>query len=177
MKVDEAIETVVELEIARARVRDDLAHQASARVPLLLFGVLTLASALAALPGGGEWFAVYWLVAGPAGVLLVARHFRGLHRRVGIGPDGRVTLALSVGMTASVFVVGWFAGAAGAAYALGAGYLVMAAHLRSDVMAGLGAGLLAATALVDLAGVEPPEVVLPAVLGAALLLTGLVTRP
>lgn len=177
MKVDDAIETVVELEIVRARVRGDLAEQASVRVPLLVFGALTLGSALAAAPGHGEWLGVYWLIAAPAGMVVVSRHFRGLQRRVGIGRDGIAPLVVAVAMSVAAFTAGWFAGAAAAGVAIGAGYLAMAATVRSRTMAALGAAVLVATAGVGLAGVDRPEVALPVVLGTALLSTGLATRP
>lgn len=175
---DEAVETLVELELVRVRVRGDLAGLATVWFPLVVFGVLTLLSALAAAAGGGGALGVYWIVASPLGLVLVWRHYAGRSRRLGVAaPGGRAMFALGAGLVVCTFAAGALLAPTGPAYALAAGYVAMAWVAHSRVMLLLGIGTGAVTLALDVGGVGRLDVLLPALLGAALVLAGVASRP
>ena len=175
---DDAIETLVELELVRARVRDDLAGLASVWFPPVVFGVLTLGGAVAAAVGGDEALGPYWLLASPLGLGLVWRHYARRSRRIGVPASaGRPMFAAGVALAVATFAAGALLSPTGPAYTLAAGYLVLAWLARSQVMAILGAGTGAVTLALDLGGVPGLDVLLPALLGAALLAAGMASRP
>lgn len=95
-----------DVEQLRERVRRD---RHSASVPLLLFGVLTAASAPVVDPrySGPAWWAPgleYWAVAAPLGLLLMAWWYRRQRHRTGVGgPDGWPVAALAAGALALAF--------------------------------------------------------------------------
>jgi hypothetical protein len=175
---DEAVETLVELELVRARVHGDLAGLASVWFPLVVFGGLTLASAGAAASGGGAALGVFWVVASPLGLVLVWRHYARRSRRIGIAaPGGHAMFALGAALAVGTFAAGALFPPTGPAYTLAAGYLVMGRVARSRTMTLLGAATAAVTLALELGGVARLDIVLPALLGGALLLAGMASRP
>ena len=175
---DEAVETLVELELVRTRVRADLAGLASVWFPLVIFGALTLVSAPVAALGGAA-LGLYWLVASPLGLVLVwCRHYAGRSRRLGVArPGGHAIFAVGAGLAVCTFVAGALFAPTGPAYTLAAGYVVMGGFARSRVMVALGVGTGVVTLALDVGGAGRLGVLLPALIGAALLAAGMASRP
>lgn len=175
---DEAVETIIELELVRTRVRDDLAPFSAVWFPLAVFGVLTVGSALAAAWAGGSALGPFWLVGAPLGLVLVWRHYAGLGRRLGVAASGgRGIFAVGTVLAFATYAAGALLGAVGPAYALAVGYVAMAWLARSRLMGALGLGLGAVTLALDLGDASRLDVLLPALFGPALLVAGLVSRP
>jgi hypothetical protein len=71
-------------DVERLRRLSEADRRASS-VPLVVFGVLTIISAPLVSDGLTVWSFFYWLIAGPAGFLLIAAWFRRRRLRYGIG--------------------------------------------------------------------------------------------
>jgi hypothetical protein len=173
---DEAVQTIVELEGLRARVQGDLQPLRSLSFPLLLWGGLTLASAIPAWFGGG-WLGLYWLLAAPAGIFVVARHFGRLERRIGVVPPGsEAVLWLALALAVAMFAAGALLGGIAAGYVLAIGYAAFAWALRSRACLLLGAGMALLTAAVQVSDPGRPDALLALLLGTAALGTGVALR-
>ena len=173
---DEAVQMIVELEALRARVQGDLRPLASLSVPLMVWGALTLLSAAPAWIDG-DWLALYWLLAVPVGLVVVARHFRRLERGIGVwSPGGRTAFALAVALAVAALCAGFLWRGVAVGYVLAAGYAGFAWLLRSRACAALAAGLAIATAAVQASDVDRPDALLAALLGGASLGIGVVLQ-
>lgn len=157
----------------KARTRRDVQ---SFWFPLSLFGGLSLLG----LPFSGVEAAIFWALAAPAGFVAIAVHYARRERRIGAGAPARPYVVVSLAMTAGAFLlpalaperwkgVSW-------AFAIAAGYIAFGLIDRSRLLTGLGL-LMAVVPLIAVAmGLEHRDTVVGAVIGAALLVSGLVVR-
>ena len=174
----EAARVLEDVERLARQARVDLRHL---DVPLIVFGVLMLASPAFA-SGSGVGLRRYWLVAAPAGILLSARLSLRHGRKTGIVRSTYAGLAVSF-----VIVVAAFAAASAASVtsspiaaavcpvlALGTVYLMLALLGRTLLLAATGTGLLALGLVVWADGATGPgaAVMLALAGGATLLATG-----
>ncbi len=90
---DELTSTLQQLDDVRRRTR---AAVHPAWFPMLLFGILGLASIPFALTGDGEWLGRYWFVAGPAGGFATSQYYRRRAISLGVGVRGGAYVALGV---------------------------------------------------------------------------------
>jgi hypothetical protein len=101
MQANEAIEMLASAQTQRRRARADLR---AAWFPLVVFGILTLVGAplyaqqLSFGPSAFPWVYLYWLVAGSAGYLAVARHYRRREAELGIGASVVAYVWVGVGL-------------------------------------------------------------------------------
>ena len=167
---------------------DRMRHRARARAsvmwfPLVLFGMLSVASAFVSARYGGQALGPYWMVAGPAGgvATAVAAYRRG--RRVGVSVPGVPYLAVAVFILVGASAAGW-AGDALGEHALSAvgppivvsiGYLLFARLERSRPLTWTAVGLAALAVGLLATGIEPEPmaVILALVYGATFIATGL----
>lgn len=115
-------------EVARLRQRAR-ARRGATSVPLLVFGGITLVSALlpeAGLGYSGVW-SLYWIVAGPLGFWAIHRYQRRRLHRTGVGPGRGSYAAVSVALVAGLVLLGGVFLLFGAPLvAIGVGLLVVA---------------------------------------------------
>lgn len=174
---EEAVQTIAELEGIRAQVHGDLRPLGSLSFPLVVWGALTLLSAIPAWFPPEAALGAYWLAAAPLGTVVVWRHFRGLERRIGVEtPGGRAAMLWGVGLAAVASATGVLWGAVPVCYVLASGYAGFAWLVRSRAFGWLAAGLLMATAMLQATGVDRLEALLPLLFGGALLGTGIALR-
>lgn len=185
MRAEQAYASDVIDEIGEVR-RRTRARASVMWFPLVLFGVLTLASAAVVARYGGAALGPYWMVAGPAGGVAtgIASWRRGT--RVGVAVPVGPYLAVATLILAGASLAGWAGdalgrhtiSAAGPSLVVAVGYLLFARLERSHLLGWTAAGLLALTVAVIATGIEPePMAVTLAILhGTTLLATGLVLR-
>ena len=183
MEARQAAETLQHIEHLRRGTRATLA---SFWFPLVLFGVLTLASAVVAWRAWGPAVGAYWAVAGPLGGAVTAAYHRRRERALGVeGPW------VAHALTGAGIVVGCFL-AAGLGQALdseatiavapalvvSAGYLVFACLDRSAMLAAVAAALAAAAAALAATGLDPRQLaaIVALLYGATFLATGVAYR-
>lgn len=176
-----AEESISELDRIRSQARS------SASVmwfPLLLFGALSVASALVMARFGGSALGPYWAVAGPVGGvatgIAAARRGRRVGAEVPAGPYVAVAALILVGAS----LAGWagdalgerVVSAAGPPLVVSAGYLLFARIERSRPLAWTAAGLAALTVALLATGIgpEPLAAILAMGYGAVFIATGLV---
>ena len=145
--------------------------------PMLLFGLLGLASIPFASIGDGPGTALFWLVAGPAGGIATSRHYRDRAMSVGAGMRGGAYL----GIAAAIFLGAWGGGALTHSatvpmLAIAAGYLGFA-YLEKSRAVAVVAGALAVAALA-VAVTDPPrgDLILALVFGVTFTGTGALLR-
>lgn len=145
--------------------------------PMLLFGLLGLASIPFAFLGEGLGTALFWLVAGPAGGMATSRHYRNRAMSVGAGMRGRAYLAIG----AAIFFGAWVGGALTHSatvpmLAIAAGYLGFAYLEKSWPVAWVAAAL--AGAAVAVAMTDPPrgDIILALMFGLAFTGAGVLLR-
>lgn len=166
-----------QVEHRRERVQADLG---AFWFPLVLFGSLSMAAAALSLATGRDSLGLFWLVAGPGGGALTARHYIRRGRQLGVGRTGWQYVAVS-----ALLMLGSFsAGAKGSGLVQELGpvtsvalcYLAFARIERSVPVAcvALAVGGVAAV----LALLHPPATVELALLGtgAVMLASGLAFR-
>lgn len=172
----DAAETLRRVEDVRAGTRRAMD---AAWFPLLLWGVIVLASAPAVLAGGAA-IALYWVLAAPIGIVATMRFFcrRGFEQ----GLEGRnpvLYVGLSVTIAAACFVLGWagsdIVAAVGPMYAVALGMLVFAASSRIAQFALASVALIAAATAIVAADPEDPALIAAVVEGILLLAAGLAT--
>jgi hypothetical protein len=115
-------------------------------IPFLIFGAVVLLSVPFALIDGSA-LGVYWLFAGPVGVLATLYAIRSLEVRTGVFERNEYLYALVItAMVAGAIVVGWTADGIGSevghTFPIGAGLLVIAAIDRSALVAWTGAAVI-----------------------------------
>ena len=148
--------------------------------PMLLFGVFGLASAPFCAIGHGTGQGLFWVIAGPVGGILTARHYHRRALATGAGVRGGPYWAVAAG----IFAGAWLAGAsdspgvetAGPMVAVALGYLVFA-RLERSVPVAVCSGVLAAIVIVAaVADVSHSCVVLALSFGTVFAGTGLFMR-
>lgn len=166
-----------QVELRRERAHADLD---AFWFPLVLFGGLGLAAALLSLVTAPAALGPFWLLAGPLGGVLTARHYMRRERRLGIARAGLPYAAVAVALIVAASLVG-AAGSGlvrelGPAFVVAAGYLAFAWLERSLAVAAvaLAVGVLAAAFAIA----RPPAMAELAMLGtgALMLASGLAAR-
>jgi len=177
MRPAEAASLLEQAEHRRERAQADLD---AFWFPLVLFGSLSMVAAGLSLAVGLDSLGLFWLVAGPGGGALTARHYIRRGRRLGVGRVGWPYVAVSAALMIGAFLTGGLG--TGLVQELGPVSCVACCYLgfawieRSVAVAcvalGMG-GVIAALALL-----QPPATVELALLGtgALMLTSGLFVR-
>lgn len=148
--------------------------------PLVLFGLLTLASVPFAVAESGEPIAIFWTAAGPAGGAAIGWYYHRREPRIGASRSGLPFMLVGGGLIVAAFVLP--AVTTGAlqevvsAFAVGAAYLVFARLTRSPQLAALGLVVATIAALALMSDLDRPGALVAATTGAAILATGLIAR-
>ena len=171
---DDPAGTLRQLDEVRQRTR---AAVHPAWFPMLLFGLLGLASIPFSRIGDGAGIGLFWLVAGPAGGYATSRYYRNRATSLGAGVRGRAYTALG----AAIFVAAWVSGlvtqsAAGPMLAVAIGYCGFAWLDRSPPVAAVAVALGAAAVAVAVTDPEHGDIMLALVFGVAFTATGLLLR-
>ena len=145
--------------------------------PMLLFGLLGLASIPFGFVGDGLGSGLFWLVAAPAGGVATSRYYRNRAGSIGVGMRGRPYWILG----AAIFVAAWVGGAltgsaAAPMLAVAVGYVGLARLERSWPVAGVAALLGVAAVVVALGDPAHGDLVLTLLFGLAFSTTGLMLR-
>lgn len=180
MNTGHAARTLEHLEELRARTRTDLG---SAWFPLVVFGLLTLASTPIILLVGAQALGLYWTVAGLAGGLVVAGYYAIGQRRKGIRAPCGWPLLIAAAILAGTLGLGWYGGTAGLPLlaavgpplVVAGGYLAFAWLARDMLLAAVALGLAGLTGALLLGGMDPEPLTaaLTIAYGGAFTLTGL----
>ncbi len=171
--------------VARVRRRTRLSMSAL-WFPLVVFGSLTLVSAVVSWQVSADALGAYWLVAAPVGSVATSLFYRRRERRVGLEMPARPAVLAVAVILLGAFGSGALGGVLGAEtlaavgppLSVSAGYL-MFARLERSLPLGAVAVALAVTALgVVAAGTTPEDAttVLAVVYGLAFVVTGLAYR-
>ena len=169
------------------RVRRNTRARASVMwFPLLLFGVLTLVSALVIGWYGGQALGPYWMVAGPAGGVATGIVAWRRGSRVGAVVPAGPYLVVAVFILVGASIAGWagdalgvhLLSAAGPSLVVSFGYLLFARLERSRALTGVAAGLMVATVamLSTRIAPEPMAATLAVIHGTVFVATGLALR-
>jgi hypothetical protein len=151
--------------------------------PLLLFGALTLVSALVAAWYGGRALGPYWMVAGPVGGVATGIVAWRRGSRVGAVVPGGPYIAVAVFILAGASIAGWAGGtlgdhrlsAIGPPLVVSVGYLLFARLERSRTLTGVAVGLAVVTVGMLATGLDPQQLAaaLAVLHGAVFVATGL----
>lgn len=145
--------------------------------PMLVYGVLGLASIPFLFIADGVGSGVFWLIAGPAGGYATSRYYRNRAVAIGAGVRGGVYVVWGV----ALFIAAWVGGAvtqsAGAPMlAIAVGYLAFARLERSWPVALVAIVLAVAAAAVILTDPTRGDVIITLVFGVSFTATGLLLR-
>lgn len=150
-------------------------------IPFLIFGAVVLLSVPFALIDDGSALGIYWLFAGPLGVVATLYAIRSLEVRTGVFERNEYLYAVVIAaMVAGATLVGWTAEGIGSevghTFPIGAGLLVIAVIDRSALVAWTGAAIIALGAVLLTA--EPANARAWVALGegAILIAAGLIVR-
>jgi hypothetical protein len=171
---EDAVTTLDELERVRRHTRA-VVHPAW--FPLLVFGLLGLASIPFGFIGDGAGVGLFWLVAGPSGGYATARYYTRRAFAHGAGVRGRAYTVLGI----TLFVAAWVAGfvtesAAGPMLVVAIGYIAFARLDRSWPTAVVATVLGVSAVVVAVADVGLADVILALVFGLGFTATGLILR-
>lgn len=177
----EAARTLTSIRATRKRTRADLR---SYWYPLVVFGVLTLLSTPFFEIWDGAGAGLYWLVAAPAGIAVVARHSRRRELSTGLAPAPRPYIVTAVCLVAACFALGFGGGIAdepdvanfGPPLAVAAAYLVYAWLERSVLLVVLACALAGLTVALALGDVARAIQIVALADGASFVLVGLLAR-
>jgi hypothetical protein len=178
---EEATGTLTSIRSTRRRTRADLR---SYWYPLVVFGVLTLLSSPFFELWDGAGAGLFWLVAAPAGIALVMRHYRHRELTVGLASAPRPYVVTAACLVAACFALGFGGGIAGeqdvASFgpplAVSAAYLVYAWLERAALLALLAFALAGLTIALALGDVQRANQIVAAADGASFVLVGLLAR-
>ncbi|MEA2826478.1 MAG: hypothetical protein QOG43_917 [Actinomycetota bacterium] len=148
--------------------------------PLVVFGAITLASALVQWAWPGAAVGLFWALAGPVGGVTVGRFYQSRQLRLGLSRPARPYILTAIGIFVGAFALPILTHGdlqeVVSTFAVAAGYLAFAWLERTGWLV-LLALLMAAIPLVVLAaGVDHPGAVTAAATGAALVATGVLSR-
>ncbi|HVF14555.1 MAG TPA: hypothetical protein VM942_08145 [Acidimicrobiales bacterium] len=148
--------------------------------PLVVFGALTLASALVQWVWAGPVVGLYWAVAGVLGGLVVGLYYRSRELRLGLTTSATPYMLTAVGLMAGAFLLPAITSGdlqqVSSTFAVAAGYLVFAGLDRSRTLAGLAVVMVIVPILVLASGVDHPGAVNAAAVGALTLAVGVASR-
>jgi hypothetical protein len=178
---EEAAHTLTSIRAARERTRTDLRAY---WYPLVVFGVLTLLSTPFFELWDGAGAGLFWLVAAPAGIALVTRHYRRRELSVGLASAPRPYVITAVCLVAACFALGSGGGIAGEPavanfgppLAVAVAYIVYAWLERAALLALLACALAGLAIALALGDVERANQILAAADGASFVLVGLLAR-
>jgi hypothetical protein len=183
MATDPTKSLLSEIGRLRRRTRADLQ---GIWFPLVLFGALSMASALVALRFGGVPLGLFWVVAAPAGSAVTAVYYRRRARRIGLEAPATPYVITAAVLVLGAFLTGGLGGALGVATvsALGpplcvsAGYLLFARLAHSWGLAAVAIALSALTVAIGIAKMPADQATwsLAMVYGAVFVGTGLFFR-
>ena len=148
--------------------------------PLVVFGALTMISALVQWVWPGGAVGIYWAVAGLLGGTAVGLYYHSRELRLGLGASAAPYIVTAAGLMAGAFVLP--AVTRGdlqevvSTFAVAGGYLVFAWLDRSRRLAGLAVVMMVVPALVLASGVGHPGAVNAAAVGAITLAAGVASR-
>ena len=182
-RAEEARELMEEIERRRRQTRAD---PGGFWFPLVLFGVITLLSAVVAWRFGPERLGLFWIVAGPAGGIVTGIHYCRHQLQVGVEGNGAPYVITGVGILVGASSLGWLGDAlgehmvsvVGPCLVVSAGYAVFSRLERSIGLAVVAVVLAVLAGAVAITGVEPDRaaVILALASGAVFLATGLAYR-
>ncbi len=145
--------------------------------PMLVFGLLGLASLPLSRIGEGKATGLFWLVAGPAGGFATARYYGTRAVSLGVGMRGRAHTALGIVIFLSAWITGFLSHtAAGPMLAVSLGYLLFARLERSWPVAGVAAALGLAAVVIAITDPTDGDIILTLLFGLAFTVTGLILR-
>lgn len=178
MRQDEALETVQQVRRVNRRTTSVLQEF---WFPLIVFGLLTMASSPFYYLLDGAGVGIFWLIAAPVGATLTARHYRNRQLETGLETGALPYLITAAAIVVGCFVTGVVGGIEdiealeqlGPPIVIATGYLVFAFLERSVTVACVSimlAGLAVAIRALD---VSEPFLVTNLALGLVLTVTGL----
>jgi hypothetical protein len=148
--------------------------------PLVVFGALTLASAVVQWVWAGPAVGIYWAVAGLLGGAAVGLHYRSRELRLGLSTPATPYVLTAAGMMAGAFLLPGITSGdlqqVVSTFAVAAGYLVFAWLDRSRTLAGLAVVMALVPVVVLASGVDHPGALNAAAVGAVTLVAGLASR-
>ncbi len=163
------------------RLRSDARHRLDhAWFPLILFGLLTLASAGVVALFGESALGLFWLVAGVGGGIACGWHAQRTEERRGLSRPGLPYVLLAGVLLVSALLLGAFGtGAvqvAGPPLVVAVAYLGFAVLERSVAIAVTAAFLGAATIAIAVIDVAEPTIWLALLFGVAFTTLGVIRR-
>lgn len=171
---DELATTLQQVDELRMRTR---AAVHSAWFPMLLFGLIGLASIPFGFIADGLGTAFFWLVAGPAGGYATSRHYRDRAISLGVGVRGGVYVVWGVILFFAAFLGGAITHSAAAPIlAIAIGYLGFARLERNWAVAAVAIVLGVAAVVVAITDPAHGDVVLTLMFGLSFTVTGLLLR-
>jgi len=178
---DDAATTLAGIRATREKTRSDLCSYWFA---LVLFGTLTLLSTPFYSMGDGTEVGLFWLVAAPLGMAVMARYHHNRDEEIGVRPAPRAYVITSVALIAACFATGFGGGLAdqpdvssfGPPLAIAVAYVVFARLDRSALLAVMACVLGGLTIALAVADASNPGPILAATYGASFLITGLMVR-
>lgn len=149
--------------------------------PLAVYGPLLMLSAPFFSIWDGAAVAIFWLIAAPAGWLVVSRHYRDRALALGAGPPARPYITTGVALVAACFLLGGIGGATGAEtlaavgppLAISVAYVIFAWLDRSIAPAFLAVLLAGLAIALAAGGASNPGPILALAYGASFLVLGL----
>jgi len=148
--------------------------------PLVVFGLITLASAVVQWAWAGPAVGLYWAVAGTLGGIAVGQYYRSRELRLGLSRPAWPYILTAVGIFVGAFALPMVTHGdlqeVVSTFAVAAGYLAFAWLERSGWLVGLALFMAAIPLVVLATGVDHPGAITAAVTGVALVATGLVSR-
>ena len=148
--------------------------------PLVVFGAITLASAVVQLAAPGSAVGLFWAVAGPAGGVAVGRFYRNRQLRLGLTRPALLYILTAIGIFVGAFALPMFTHGdlqeVVSTFAVAAGYLAFAFLERTGWLVLLALVMAAIPLTVLATGVGHPGAVTAAITGAALVATGVLSR-
>ena len=148
--------------------------------PLILFGILSLASAPFGFIEDGKGLGFFWIIAGPAGSALTGWYMTRHDRRLGLHKPGWAQLITAAALIITAFAVvdegighdSEVLTATGPFFVVAAAYAVFAWLSRSALVARLSATMLLIAIVLSLWLPNGAEVIGSALLGVATLASG-----
>lgn len=175
-------ETLRDIESIRIRTQQQLNHF---WFPLMLFGALSIVSAVVGAAYGGPAVGMFWLVAGPLGGAATGLYYHKRESRLGVETNPVPWIATAAGIMVGCFATGFGGGALdmpalstlGPLLSIAAGYLIFGRLARSMAIS-LSAAFLALAVLVMwlLGTPEVTSQIGAALYGALTFVIGLVSR-
>lgn len=178
---DEAVQALDRVYSARAATRGQLR---SYSYPLIVFGALTMLSTPFFSIWEGAGVAAFWLVAAPAGALVVARQQRAREITIGAGRASRSYAVTATALVLACFGLGMIGSVTdqvdvsrfGPPLAISIAYLVFSRLERSVALAALASVAAALTIVLAVTDVEHAVQILTLTYGASFLTLGVITR-